>query len=202
MIVLMLSMALRTATPSASAETLAQTSKLLDANDIRCYGAARGRRSTPIRENYFTYSPVIDRLKRDGVFIGRRVWGENKILVYSPRAMGAIGIVRHSFTRRLPNSKCLGSVALYAPDRTQVKGWGGALAGEPTIPRPPGRARSSFACYQSRKDASLFWGARRETGGRYQSKVGVLGNDGEVVTYVGLKKVTRVGRARCPDRER
>lgn len=186
------------AQPPVDAEPTAQSriDVLLATPQVACYGVAAGRRSSPVRENYFTYSPIVYRLKRSAVFAGVRVGGENKVLVHSPNAKGAIGIVRHSFTSSRPISDCKNAAKLFAPGRAQLTGWGRPLDGQTALPEPAGPLRSTHGCYRLQGKDRAFWGTHEESGGRYR-KVSEITANGTAGRAFSPRRLDRIPLAAC-----
>jgi hypothetical protein len=122
---------------------------------VQCYGVAKGRKSVPIRENYLTFSDVVGEVGKGTFFLGQRVAGENKVLVLTPTAEGAIGIARHTFLAEVDAARC-GGEALYAPPFDTLKGWGQPLAGGD---RNPSVANADpvlhQGCYRAKQGASI-----------------------------------------------
>jgi|GEM_PF-2155880 len=182
--------------------------------DVACYEVAKGRASVPIRENYFTFSPIVGSVSRGQLFLGRRVEGENKVLVLTPHAAGSIGIARFTFTREVEKERCSGD-KLYAPEYNELQAWTPPLPGEVEAPRSPGRIFSTFGCYTTirktalkvpqKGDASielpngqLFFAGYEDESGKYRNKLVVLDASGgaELGTVVSTR-VKRVGLAEC-----
>jgi hypothetical protein len=164
---------------------------------MACYGVAADRRSLPIRENYIALSPAVDRLRRGQVFIGQRVAAENKVLVYSPEVEGAVGIARHTFTRRVSSAYCLAEKTLYMPNARNIKGWGRALDGDMPLPTAPGRNYSA-ACYQHKKSKAVFWANRPiSESNQYERRILRLSEDGEETTEYPLWSVRRIAISQC-----
>ena len=176
---------------------------------LACYAVAKGRASTPVRENYYTYSPVVGSIAAGKVFLGTRVTGENKVLVYSPHLPQWIGIARFTFTTEVPASRCTGS-RLYAPRYADLLAWVSPPDGEAAAPKPPGSdSFSSWGCFQSARALTLsdgsslparqtFFAVRGERDGGYTSELSVLeAGVGAVVGTTHTARVTQVPLARC-----
>lgn len=176
---------------------------------LACYAVAKGRAATPVRENYFTYSPIVGSIVAGKVFLGERVTGENKVLVYSPGVPDPIGIARFTFTSEVPMSRCSGS-RLYAPAYADLLAWVSPPAGEAAAPKPPGSDyHSSWGCFQAPRALGLsdgtslparqpFFAVRGERDGGYTNELSVLdGATGATVGATTSRRVTQVPLARC-----
>ena len=171
--------------------------ELMETPGIACYTTAADRSSLPIRENFLALSPEVDRIRRGEVFLGDRVRGENKILVYSPYVNGPIGLARYTFAREIPMSRCSNTARLHSPASNEIKGWGSALEFEEALPKPPG-LHSSVGCYQRGRTQDLFWGTRAHTGGNsYARRVHRIRPDGTLDIDYPLWRVTRRPLADC-----
>ena len=195
------------APPAAPADAAARAQALLATEGFGCYGVARGRASLPVRENYLTYSAVVDTIPRAKVFIGQRVQGENKVLVFTPHAEDWIGIARHSFTMAVPAARCAGE-ALYQPAYAELRQWVRPRPGELEAPRPPGERRGSWGCFAAKGrvalpfsglgDGQRFFAERVDVDGRYTGKLRVLdGWSGEVIGEVSLGRAELVPVSEC-----
>lgn len=179
---------------------------------IACYGIAAGRKSTPIRENYLTFSDVVAELPRGSFFLGQRVEGENKVLVMTPTASGAIGIARFSFVAKVDAKKCEGET-LFAPAFDTLKGWGEPLPGEAKLPHLEGADQTLHqGCYQAKAGAVVVNGSEKQPlevgsilfagdaleGSKMSATLSALDpKSGAVVGTVARKKLERVALSRC-----
>ncbi|MFT5430734.1 MAG: hypothetical protein ACI9OJ_001410 [Myxococcota bacterium] len=181
----------------------ARVAALSSQAEVGCYTVAKSRRSTPIRENYFTYSEVVDRVTRGQYFFGVRVASENKVLVHSPNATGAVGIARFTFTRQVDLKKCRTVSSLVAPGRAELKGWGRPLSGEAAMPKPPAGPASnhgSHGCYQNKRSGEMFWASRVDSpSGGYTPQVRVIGNDGTELRRERVGRLKRLTLTQCSD---
>lgn len=191
----------------APADAAARAQALLATEGFACYGVARGRASLPVRENYLTYSAVVDTLPRSKFFIGQRVQGENKVLVFTPHAEDWIGIARHSFTVEVPVARCSGE-ALYQPAYAALRQWVRPRPGELEAPRPPGERRGSWGCFAAKGRVTLpvatlgggqrFFAERVDVDGRYTGVLRVLdASSGETLGEVSLGRAELVPVAEC-----
>ncbi len=154
-------LALLSLTSDLSGAEGARLAELVRDPAVQCFSVAKGRSTAPIRENYLTYSDVVAEIPARSVFLGKRVEGENKVLVLTPTALGPIGIVRHSFVEELHGkefrSEHCGDVArLFAPPFDTLKGWGDPLPG--TAPNPSVANADVVlhqGCYRAKKGAVL-----------------------------------------------
>lgn len=202
-------MTLMTDLPDPQATRLAE---ITAESTVACYGVAAGRRSTPIRENYLTFSDVVGELKRGVFMLGERVPGENKVLVLTPTAAGPIGIARFTFLKQVDKAKCTGS-ALYAPAFDTLMGWGEPLPGVAPLPRQK-KADPTLhqGCYQAKAGAilrdvahvqrlppgMLLWGGDALEGKGVSATLQVLDPiSGHAFATVARSKVERVPLSRC-----
>lgn len=198
-----------------SAPTPEQTTRLGELEKdpaVLCYGVAKGRKATPVRENYLTFSDVVAEVPRGTFLFGQRVEGENKVLVLSPTAAGPIGIARHTFLVEVDHAKCSG-VALYAPAFDTLKGWGEPLPGGAKNPSVSGADPVLHqGCYAAKKGAVLeadgaktafaagaaFFAGDALDGKGVSAKLKVLDpKSGQVVGTVARNKLERVALSRC-----
>lgn len=177
-----------------------------------CYGVGKGRKSTPIRENYLTFSDVVGEIDRGRFFFGHRVTGENKVLVLTPTANGPIGIARLSFLVEVDRKHCAGDT-LYAPAFDTLQAWGAALPGRPDLPSVANAnqeihqgcyAAKAGAAVQNGKDkaplakGTLFFGGDPLDGKGVSAKLQILDpKSGASVGTVARSKVQRVARSKC-----
>lgn len=209
---LIASFALASMLSAPSPEQTARLGELENDPAVVCYGVAKGRKSTPIRENYLTFSDVVAEVPRGSFFFGDRVEGENKVLVLSPTASGPIGIARHSFLVEVDKAKCSGE-ALYAPAFDTLKGWGEPLPGGAKSPSVSNADPVLHqGCYEAKKGAVLvadgaktpfekgtilFAGDPLDDKG-VSAKLKVLDpKSGQVVGVVARNKLERVALSRC-----
>lgn len=198
-----------------SAPTPEQTTRLGELEKdptVLCYGVAKGRKSTPVRENYLTFSDVVAEVPRGTFLFGQRVEGENKVLVLSPTAAGPIGIARHSFLVEVDRAKCSGET-LYAPAFDTLKGWGEPLPGGAKNPSVAGAdVVLHQGCYEAKKGATLVADGAKTPfavgtvlfagdpldGKGVSAKLKVLDpKSGQVVGTVARNKLERVALSRC-----
>ena len=185
------------ATPTCDHDPMESAEQLLEQAGMACYGIATNRRALPLRENYMALSPVVGQIRRGTVFIGQRVTGENKILVYSPNVEGPIGLARNTFARRVSSAYCRKEDRLYSPAADEIKGWGRAPEGDMPLPTAPGNNYSA-ACYQHKTSKAVFWGNRPLTeDNRYTRRVVRLSNGGRETANYPLWAVTRIAIAQC-----
>lgn len=209
---LIVSLALASMLSAPSPEETARLGELQNDPSVLCYGVANGRKSTPVRENYLTFSDVVAEVPRGRFFFGDRVEGENKVLVLSPTATGGIGIARHSFLVEVDRAKCSGD-ALYAPAFDTLKGWGEPLAGGAKSPSVSGADPVLHqGCYEAKKGATLeadgaktpfavgtvLFAGDPLDGKGVSAKLKVLDpKSGQVVGLVARNKLERVALSRC-----
>jgi len=176
-----------------------------------CYAVAPGRASLPVRENYFTYSPIVAAVPAGKVFIGQRVTGENKVLVFVPAATDSIGIARFTFTQEVPRARCAGS-RLFQPSYDALLAWTNPRPGEVAAPRPPGAERlSSWGCFQTSHAVDLggsaihlparqrFFAVRGESdSGGYTSELTLIdAGDGTIGGTISEGRVKQVPLTVC-----
>lgn len=209
---LIASLALASLLSAPSPEETARLGELQNDTSVLCYGVAKGRKSTPVRENYLTFSDVVAEVPRGSFLLGQRVQGENKVLVLTPTATGPIGIARHSFLVEVDRAKCSGET-LYAPAFDTLKGWGEPLPGGAKNPSVSGAdVVLHQGCYAAKKGAvlevergktpfvvgtALFAGDALDGKG-VSAKLKVLDpKSGQVVGVVARNKLERVALSRC-----
>jgi len=198
-----------TQTPTPEAQRLAA----LEADPtISCYAVAHDRASVPVRENYFTYSPIVAHIPRGKVFLGQRVVGENKVLVMSPNAPMEIGIARFTFTEVIDRGQCKGP-ALYQPRYDELLAWTPPFDGLAPLPSPkaPAQLLTSWGCFEAKAATRLagadgialsakqvFFAERPLDGNRYLTTLSVLdAKNGDVLGTVSERKVKQVPIMRC-----
>ncbi|MBL8786174.1 MAG: hypothetical protein JNJ59_14845 [Deltaproteobacteria bacterium] len=198
-----------TQTPTPEAQRLAA----LEADpSISCYAVAFDRPSVPVRENYFTYSPIVASIPRGKVFLGQRVVGENKVLVMSPNAPMEIGIARFTFTEVVARDQCKGK-ALYQPRYDELLVWSPPFDGltPAPSPKPPAQLLTSWGCFEAPKATRLasadettvpagqaFFAERPLVGNHYSTTLSVLdAKSGEALGTVSERKVKQVPLSRC-----
>lgn len=189
---------------------LARRAELERDPSIGCWEVASGRRTTPIRENYLTYSDVVGTVKRGEVFFGQRVQGENKVLVMTPTAADWIGIARFTFLKEVPKERCA-SGSLLAPAYEELLSWVTPLPGVAAWPRLDNTLPLHVGCYLGLRGATLidpdggrqslagelFWAGDPLDQGRVSTKLEVLTPSGERRGKVSRSSLERMPLSRC-----
>lgn len=198
-------------TPSQTPSPEAQRLAALEADpSISCYAVAFDRPNVPVRENYFTYSPIVATIPRGKVFFGQRVPGENKVLVMSPKVSMEVGIARFTFTQLVERDACKGA-ALYQPGYDKLLVAPAPFEGISPLPSPPGDRLTSWGCFEATKVARLasadpitlspkqvFFAERPLVGNHYGSTLSVLdAKSGEALGTVSERHTKQVPLSRC-----
>jgi len=181
---------------------------------VACYEVAPGRKSTPVRENFLTFSDVVAVIPRGKAVFGVRVAGENKVQIVVPDAATEIGIARHTFLKEVGKERCEGE-RLFAPSFDSLLGWGEPLpgvAGSPKVDKGEGLMLHQ-GCYAATGDVSfkavdgekvkvakgdVFFGGDALDDGRVSPKLKVLDpTSGDVRGLIGRTKLERVPLSKC-----